>query len=464
MLMGAGKMLAIGGLSLVLIPLWGATLRSPSHESAALAPAATWDKIPNKCPGHLGNDSFPQLAVPGRITNIPEYHDCQRFVDYQKYDSLYAIFVSSSGQGLMDRLKRLECNASTRLANGAVPQKRASEGRISRLLQRRDTSVDVMNPSFTRSGAGNAVNCRAEAGSQWNLVAVAAAEILSWGGNYASLGIRPYFNCLFIYDSGALKAKMVPVGEDDSMCADVVDPTVLPGTELTVRATSRAGLLPEDYPPVGRWDTDSRTGRLYVGMICGDRWCEVAPEGTTYSEQRTSNSTDRLVRRLEEVKGWYDEQRLAEFRNGVLVPSRVHGRFMPYRDLGQYQTATFAAANWLRAGFVLLSEDHPKYKESLNLEAGPRLNRIFLCYGSEAKCIPPNARSQVEKCRDPTKKQMYARIQSSSNVNAYRCVGWYHHAGGPGTTLHIPGTVRWAWYDTDEGGWMRCPSGCCYPT
>jgi hypothetical protein len=453
---------SVGALAVMVLPLFNVATRSPAPVPVSPPVRDLWDAIPWKCPGHMGSaDSFPQLAVAGRITNIPEYHDCQRFVVNEKYDSLYAVFVSSNGRGVIDELKRLECSAGLVLANDNVPQKRPTEGNVNPLLSRRDTNVTVMEPSFTRGPANPETNCRAIPGGQWNLVGIALAEVVSWGGEYPSLGIKPYFNCLFVYDSDALKAVMVPVGRDDKPCTEIVDPTAVVGTQLRVRATSRAGLTAEDYPPVGKWDTDPRTGSMYVGMICGDKWCELAPEATTYSEQYTSTSTDRLVRRLREVKGWYDEQRLAVKNGEGVIPSSIVGTFAPSRNLGAYRESDFNSRRWLPAGTAVLSSGHPDYLAKLNFGGGPRANQIWLCSGSASKCIPTHAQRQVADCSE--KHTMFAMIRSSLGDSLYKCVGYYHHKSND-VVIPIPGTVRWAWYDTDEGGWIRCPLGCCYPS
>lgn len=453
-----GLNLSIASVSTVVLLVWSC---GPNVVINPPPTPGVWGSIPQKCPGH-GSDSFPSLVLPGEVTNVPEYNDCQRFIVGQSYDSIYAVFVAHNAASAINRLKALECRPSLTLSDGGVAPRRPRSGPLSPspLYASRgspgDTSLVLDTPTFTR-----APDCRTDSTKQWNSVGISVAEIVSLGGTYAPLGIKPKFNCLYIFDSAALKAIMRPVDEDEKLCLEVVDPATIVGTPLMVRASSRAGLGPEDYPPVARWDTDPQTGRLYVSMICGEKWCEVGETGLTSSVQYTSDSPDPSERRVVEVKGWYDEQRLARIEGGVAVPSRAVGTMIPESGLDGYTPEDFTTdVLWRRAARLVISDTVSKYKTDLNLDrtAGiQQWNQAWLCAGSLQRCIPTADQPTVSACTGG----WFAKVLSYGGQTMYKCVKMHPHEG---LSTPIPGTVRWAWYDTDEGGWIRCPVGCCYPS
>jgi len=114
---------------------------------------------------------------------------------------------------------------------------------------------------------------------------LAAATVFSYGQGYAELGIGPHFNCLYVYfdDAHALKAKMVWVqrlDEYQDACLTAVNPQDARGTELRIiRSRAHLPVATADYPAVARWDTDPETLKHYIGVMCGDAWCEIGREG-----------------------------------------------------------------------------------------------------------------------------------------------------------------------------------------
>jgi len=469
-----------------------------------------------RCPGH-GADAIPPLVTSGDQTNVPEFNDCQRFIRGGRYGALYAVFASYKVKGLLDSLKRLECRLSLEVIRvpGAAPRDPASPsspilrgtpvpaaqpvgtgtvsrggltGAVSGPAQVLNTGTVVKIAPKTLQGTATAnvavsepnfvfpSDCRANPKANFNGVGVLYAEVISWGGTYDRLGIKPNFNCLYLYDSAALKAVMVPVDMAEASCGQVIDPISVDGTRLHVRVTRRMGLVAADYPGVARWDVNPATGATYIGMACApDVWCEIGsgiastPTGIAgnYSRQYESASQDTKVRRVIEVKGWYDEQQLAILdAAGRPVPSGFVATMIPHPDLDSYTDASFSAGTWLPAATIVIRRQIDKYKHSLNLDpsvAPPwmKVNNGFLCRGILKQCIPdPAQRTHLKlACLDPQSVNWYAKVVSVKGDVMFRCISYYHHQ----TQSPIPGTVRWAWFDTDEGGWWRCPNGCCYP-
>jgi len=370
-----------------------------------------------ECPGE---DSL-RIAVPlsGPITGIPEFHDCQRFILVRGtdtvYDSLYAIFAAFHLESLPNHL---------------------------------DTS------------------------SSQAPIAVPAATVYSYGGVYASLGIRPGFNCLYLWDSKSWKAKMVP--NPTGNCTPPVNPLAVEGTELEVRVVSNPQYGPPDYPPVARWDWDARRSKQYIGIMCGAAWCEIGDRGFVPSQvfakllpvdpTLVNQPSGLEINRVSKIKGWYDAQLLAvRGSNGRLRPSGVWATFVPHPALDRMDDVANFDNFWVHVGTVVLSGDLPTYKSKLNFAfdpTQPQSAKIYFCHGNrvlpgQSGGCEMNAAS-LPTC-SPQPDPWWAKIVSRAGT-VYKCITRRTH---PGAGAHIPGTVRWRWVLDDEGTWGRCTGGCC---
>jgi len=380
-----------------------------------------------------------EIPLSGSVTGIIGFHDCQRFIRGQAYDSVYAIFAALHIESL-----------PAKLIAAAPPVRVAS-----------------LDPSVIASGI------------TVTAVAVAAATIYSYGGTYAPLGIKPGFNCLYFFgQSGSWRAKMVPMGPDAPSCLDpLTDPVATSGKELVVHAVSEPGFSDADYPPVARWDWDAVHRQQYIGIKCGTAWCEVGdPAGFTPGAGFADPGGPSQLRRNRMIKGWYDQQFLATVSaDGKTTPSRIRGTIFPDARLGDDDTnGVFKIAhpgNWVPVAQVLLEAPATltpadaavikQYKDSLNFDAtvaGGRLNTISLCHGTKSDCIPPGSVSTVGPCDGD--EMWWAQIESTHGPTdrMYRCVvrQAHDHLGSP-----VPGTARWRWLASNEVTWKRCDNGCC---
>lgn len=354
-------------------------------------------------------------AVPlsGPITDIPEFHDCQRFIvrdsaGQDVYDSLYAIYASDS-------------------------------------LAFVDTILDTL-----AAGIGDTA-------------AVAAATIYSYGGTYRPLGIEPGFNCLYLSrDDSVWRAWMLPKGHDDPNCSRY-DFAISDSASVTrlVAMPRQEGKYEEDYPPVARWDWDATDGEQYLGIKCGDAWCEVSDDGTV-SPQSVSEDIEFddppegiEAARVRLVKGWYDAQRLAgRGLDGRLVPSRSWGVIVPHPTL-QKQTLAMYQNEWVHVATMMVSEDYDGVV--LSLKRG-RQHKIYLCNGC---AIPtPHPACQIRSGEG----RLWSRITYKrwwGQVSVYGCMVRRAHTSSNSSPPDIPGTARWRWLAYDETTWTRCDHGCC---
>jgi hypothetical protein len=380
-------------------------------------------------------DTVRSIPLSGPITNIPEYHDCQRFIDTAgNYDSVYAIFAAF----------------------------------------------------------------RLEAGTLFRERAIPVATIYTPNGTYNALGIGPGFSCLFLRQVGPIRwtAMMVHRGQGNanSDCRRALPD----GKLLEVKPQIVERFAEEDYPPVARWDWDSVSRQQYVGIRCGAAWCEVGAPGFTPSEGYRGPSLvfDAIpgvslppgaAQRVQKIKGWYDVQRLAlpgvspqrpDVVNGFLFPNPALDLINWHRYRSRAPMSHYTN-RWVQVGIALLDRDYKKF----HLLRGQ--NKILFCYGtaSPRSCPMPGtpapnytgnppSLNPVDGCpRDPSNPEMawWSMTVSAAGDSTYGCIRRMDHLAQitayknshPGLQFSIPSTARWKFLLDDEGTWHGCPTGCC---
>jgi hypothetical protein len=356
------------------------------------------------------------LSVSGSITNVPEFHDCQRMVLRNgNYGPLMAVFAA------------------------------------------RDlASIKFNGASVT-----------------------AAAEIFndSTDFSYPPLGIGPLFNCLYVFgNSGALRAKMVNVGGQEKDCGKALDTAGMAGVELQVVESLRGRFQGGDFPPVARWDWDSSSRTQYIGLKCGQAWCEIGMRGfvtsTPYYDPPAGMTVLQGPDRVRAIKGWYDQQYLANdpgLGTPSATPSDVKATFFPFWDLNKYRQSDFRG-RWAPVSYIALSKPSRLYKTKFNLDAvrdGSELkamNVLSLCIGTIEQCRIPAALPNplMESCgktvlgKARQNPRWWVQITSVDGSSIYRCVTYRGHETEP-----PPPTARWRWLAKDETEWQYCPRGCC---
>lgn len=382
------------------------------------------------------------------ITDIPEFHDCQRLIVAGEYDSLYAIFAAFR--------------------------------------------LDSLTATF-----GHDSSLAIDEGRPYGIVPV--ATIYSHGGKYLPLGIEPGFNCLFLYKTGTganrkWAATMVASeGSTDPDCGDRTYDPYSTGTDLEVDTLVDASFQLGDNAPVARWDWDPQNKQHYIGIACGRAWCEVGKEGFQSSAAYAvpqlrwralggviPSNTSVTYNRVFKVKGWYDTQPLEVMVGNRMQPSGPHGFLIPHPELETTNNDKGLPAyedEWNHVANAVVDADYNKW----NLKTDQtNQNEIWFCYGTEETCkitsaLPrvPASSIPLTDCRpDPTNadRRWWAKVVSATNDTAYACVERRDHAAEleayridhPGQgTIRIPGATRWRYIPTDAGQWISCPEGCC---
>lgn len=383
-----------------------------------------------------------KLSAPRLNTNVPEFHDCQRLVQGTgtdaTYDSLVAVFASDT-------------MADTGLVHAPPPP-----------------------PS----------------GGAW---LVPLVEVVSWGGSYDALGIRPGFGCLYVPVNDTLStiAFMVPFGAVEQDChapRSYHEVRSAPNSKpLRLHRVAYPELKWADYPPVARWDWDTVANTQVIGFKCASAWCEVG----IYDSSEVHTADNLLARlgpagasalasaigvpslsRVLTVKGWYDEQRLAPpdatWGTGAPDPTPLdlRGTLIPVGALDQMKVADFGA-HWRVVAAVLLDRYSPEYRVKYNylpMAGTSRVTTISLCQEQDGTRACPEIPDVVRvkaacgpEAGTTPPLLWWARTQASDGTMRYRCMVRRGHSGPD----DVPGTARWRWLADDETSWARCDRGCC---
>ena len=393
-----------------------------------------WERLPKRLGGRLAPEGF---VLTGPITDVPEFHDCQKLLvrNGRAYGPLVAVFASQHLDTLFD--------------TAAFP-------------------IDT--------------------------IARSAGLILNLGTDaYQPLRIRPGFSCLYVWrrpHSLRWYASIRWVNAAQGRCADSVPIARLDTLNLDVHRT-QARNRADSFPPVARWDWDQERNEQYIGIKCGSGWCEIGQRRSEPFAPADAylpfNSNAPAVQRL---KGWYDEQYLAvDGANSTMQPSRVLGTVFPAPGSVRWETLEKMAQEsdpsrrWMNVAYIAINEASQHYKLMLNLErVAPgselqEMNVLAFCWGLRARCsVPPaptpeqaqslKAAGQprlapMRTCDRGDRNVLWVRItpaRRSAETAMYRCV---HR------TVHdlqhpiIPATARWRWLITDETVWRECTQGCC---
>jgi Putative intracellular protease/amidase len=391
------------------------------------------------CPEHQGvfiqfpggdTTTFTQLSVPGPLTLIPEFHDCQRLISQNgvEYGPLVGIFAS-------DRLNQMTVTGAR--------------------------YVDPEAPLAPVTPRGAAVVTIPNATQLYAFV-----EAVAWG-DYGPLGIKKGINCLYVVPDAqtpsGLKGKMFSV-IDETECDKGVDE--VQGNMTPLDATI---LLPEsefnskDYPAAARWDWDTRHQWWVIGVKCGGAWCIISPENSQSTvdppHQPPSSAGNSLKRRVFRIKGWYDEQRLAVNGSTGLLPGPHNVTAFPAHNLGDYDLVE-DFKDWKLVANVDMRASWALYTTKLGFSRtnpGGPYNEVRICQGT--LCNVPQTTPALNCTKDVDGNVWYARITAPNGVSTYRCVNNHRHSN-----YDPPATVRWRWTLKDETLWTRCAEGCCEVT
>jgi hypothetical protein len=214
-------------------------------------------------------------------------------------------------------------------------------------------------------------------------------------------------------------------------------------------------------------------------MWSPNEWCDV---GTYVSVGPESHGTDSPQKA---IKGWYDEQYLADPSPGGPVRTDVIGTVFPVAGLSRRTKADYDT------GFVTVAYVALRTKPTIPTAADSQAARaslakytarfgfhavdpdqpfdsmstISLCSGPKEVCfrgggsIPTQCTPQsFDPDGNLLPEQWWARTKGKRSKPIYFCVTYRQHP----ENFKMPGVVRWRWHpNPGETNWMECPKGCC---
>lgn len=376
------------------------------------------------------------LPLIQRIANFPEFHDCQRFV----------------------------------VATRAASATNAAEYAFGPLVA--IWAADSLQTRF----AGTSLH-------DVKATPVALMYDFERGVGYESLGIQPGFNCLYMWNDGRWQAGVVPLGDSTKPCLERVDTLsreIIRGKRLQVIPAALPPTLDSmDVAPVARWDWDAKHMWQYVGIRCGNEWCEVGPDnfvpsagsldgGLTPAAFRAivepikgitdESGTPEELLRVVAVKGWYDQQQLDTLSTtGMPMLTDVVGTVIPHPAL---ERAPFTPGDWTPVAYVSVTAP---YSGKVPLHRG--ISRIYLCRGSREVCqANPQGTAacpvEVDDPAHPSTEPLttwWTRIVPAGGVASDYCIMRRRHGGKA-----IPAAAaRWNWNELDAKTWISCGGACC---
>lgn len=412
---------------------WANAFRQPSRDAkqATAGSMSTWTTA-----------GRPQeFLISEGITDIPEFHDCQRLIPNKDGEHAYGRLAAVFARFQLDTL---------------VP-----------MLDR---------PSDSTPGPRT----------------LAVAEVAS-EGEYESLGIEVGFNCLLLrLDGGTLSARVVAMGTDHRgfECVQFERAPTPAGARVTELAVLPAKF--DRVPPVARWEWDTERDRQLIGVKCGEqRWCVIGPDDPPHPVK--SHGLTGAPQGMT-APGWYDEQSLAvAVTDGsapsdaapTLLPSGPFSTIFPDEALEQFRRDSYPRHEWIPAAHIAMPQPAPVYGAKLGLAQTDAplpaasldgLNQLQFCVGTIKSCKVREAdindpvasgctKAYIDSLAaipaDARKLPIWARIippgsSSDSSKTRYHCVTHREHP-----EVEIPAVVRWRWRVDDETIWAYCPSGCC---
>jgi hypothetical protein len=307
---------------------------------------------------------------------------------------------------------------------------------------------------------------------------------------YASLGILPGANCVYLTAQGGWRGKLIPFA--DSRCPATM-PASLPAKDLEVHRF-KFSTLENDYPRAVRWDFDEQTSHSnYMLTKCGPAWCEIGPSGFTSRPAQTGDLRHT-------IKLWYDEQLLDQVittsggKSSVVSP--MLGRFIPGLKLhgatlddfrcnkagrtcidmtelvlpGETEAqrrARYGTYYWFRVGTIEIdfnnALDNAKlmYKKRYQLDNSGRAE-VWVQYRKPWWWWPFNI-SWLPSSLNLIQWRVWFKPSTGSNPGIVKPEKRVDHASTVnGVSVHIvPGTTRWHWIYEDDTTWHACGDGCC---
>ena len=404
----------VGVTTLLVLGVSAAERRGPGAPGAEVDGRPECPHDPRTLPKGDQHDPAKAFESSRRVIDIPEFHDCQRFVKVGStkrdtfYLDLFAIYAADSLEHHFTESKPHGFKIAATIYSYSVPDDQLPE--------------TVYTPLGLEPGYSCLYLARTD--TQW------------------LARVRPHLNsaCPLTTDSRGHDLKVIPL-------------------------TLPEGFTPRDIPPVARWDWDATNSEQYIGIRCGEKWCEIGADHLVPSAAALPvppEFTSQQDRKVFQIKGWYDQQLLAIRDPGSPVglrPSSTMGTVVPNPQLYRKRKADYRKG--VEVAFFYVTSD--EYQNKLNLKlsplGGPKRNSLVVQSNLWADVMELLGKDSVfwnGNFVATTTVKAKAKV-IKRNSHAYMTTP----GTGPKIKPDIPRTARWRWEKEDETVWTECLQFCC---
>lgn len=274
-------------------------------------------------------------------------------------------------------------------------------------------------------------------------VAIVVVDPPDGGGpmpsTYTNLGLKQGINCIWLRASSPDPALPYQVWVSDPWTTGACDRTHTTGLRGPLfvderRVPNGVGYFRHaDYPPAPRFGINGTQPLL--GFKCLDAWCEAGPGPFAQHAPWVA-----VAGREGRIKGWHDEQRLAERdHSGVWRPT-IRATIVPVPNLDQLDKADFSKTTgsgrpiWVNVASIHLLDDPSGTKYyTWGLRRGRNLAELHFDGSAWHMRISPQGAPQVI----------------------------WNVAEMPHEDVAVPGSVRFRFTVADDGFWVPCGQSCC---
>jgi hypothetical protein len=271
------------------------------------------------------------------------------------------------------------------------------------------------------------------------LVYVDAPRGATLAAPYTNLNLSPGLNCLHLAhdrrerdDRTGWSAYITPATRD-TLCPHDYE---IPSTALRVVTTTSPSAQFFDYPTAARI-SDDRDGQPLFGMRCAAAWCEIGPPRFVARSPQHLVDPGMLPSRENTIKGWHDEQRLADIVDGRPRPSNLRASLIPAPNLQQRDENDYYRRELLVA--------------TIWLDRDPEERSMYWRWG-----LRRGANQLYAMKVDDNNTWTSVIVQAGTRVRYPMKV-----IRRPHYDVAMPGTARWRFYANDEVMWYDCGGACC---
>jgi hypothetical protein len=502
---GKSKASIGGAMILVAGPTaWYAQPPAAGVASLASFEHATGAGVHEECPHEVMIDSITEISIAGPITNVPEFHDCQRVIVDGEYGPVVALWVSVRIDYLLTDMLRPVNAPRPRLPFARAVAEPTGSDISSEAMALRGSQMTANNTYSTTAG-GTLRTVVVTNPTQLDsasrefslpLKAVPAVQIYNYGDAVTTSGAKlPHgFSCIYLKVDLAAEAGFSAWLRTKSKneCTEPRESTQ--GlTRLHVdKFVANGPYVEADYPPVTRWEWDEAGQRQVITVKCGAAMCRIGVPGAIPRVHTPPAWALGPTARVFEIPGWYDEQILSRTKPDTIrrwqwrqvgfvrfpwrrvtivtpVPSGVLGTVFPDFHLEAASFGDFYEDS-VRVSEVHLSAKSADYEAKFNFFApagGGYAAQKWIRHKSN-HLVPPNVHRDDDWTATiqsavgiVTRDVVYRTDENFLNYLSSMIVAM----DGPALeeyVMGVPGTARWRWQESGgENEWEECTPGCC---